>query len=215
MAAGIRWRRCLPSRGVGRSRSRRRAAAGPAEAGGRSRLQARRQAARSRAAGRAAASAAAPAAPRRRRRQQAAQQPQLIYSPWIKFCNKDADPNAKQVCVTVKDGRIESGLPVVSVAIIEPDGDQRKLLRISRAARRAAAARHAHDRRPGAAGDRAVRHLPAAGVPPNGCMADYEANADMIGTHEEGPDVLTVQAINMNGQPMSPQLAAQGFRQGL
>src|SRR5262245_6170722 len=35
---------------------------------------------------------------------------QLIFSPWVKLCNKDPDPNSKRVCVTVKDGRVESGL---------------------------------------------------------------------------------------------------------
>src|SRR5262249_34306758 len=49
--------------------------------------------------------------------------PQLIFSPWVKLCNKDADPKAKRVCVTVKDGRVESGLLVVSVAVIEMDGE--------------------------------------------------------------------------------------------
>ena len=53
-------------------------------------------------------------------------QPQLIFSPWVKLCNKDADPKAKRICVTVKDGRVESGLLVVSVAIIEMDGEQRR-----------------------------------------------------------------------------------------
>ena len=40
-------------------------------------------------------------------------QVQLIYSPWTKFCLKGQDANAKQVCFTGKDGRIESGQPVV------------------------------------------------------------------------------------------------------
>src|SRR4029078_417899 len=57
--------------------------------------------------------------------------PQLIYSPWVKLCKQDADPKAKRVCVTVKDGRVESGLLVVSVAIIEMDGEKKKLLRMS------------------------------------------------------------------------------------
>ena len=39
--------------------------------------------------------------------QQQAEQPQLIFSPWVKLCNKDPDPNSKRVCVTVKDGRVE------------------------------------------------------------------------------------------------------------
>src|SRR5205085_5627081 len=62
--------------------------------------------------------------------QQAGEQPQLIFSPWVKLCNKDADPKAKRVCVTVKDGRVEAML-FVSIAIIEVDGEARKLLRIS------------------------------------------------------------------------------------
>ena len=101
----------------------------------------------------------APAQPQ----QQQAEQPQLIFSPWVKLCNKDPDPNSKRVCVTVKDGRVESGLLVVSVAIIEMDGEQRKLMRMSLPYGVALHARHPHDRRPGHAGDRAVRDLPAAG----------------------------------------------------
>ena len=36
---------------------------------------------------------------------------------------------------------------------------------------------------------------------PNGCMADYEATADMVGRMKKGK-TLTVQAINMQGQPV-------------
>ena len=42
----------------------------------------------------------------------AVQQVQLIYSPWTKFCLKGQDANAKQVCFTGKDGRIESVCPL-------------------------------------------------------------------------------------------------------
>ena len=110
----------------------------------------------------------APAAQQQQQAPQQAQapagdQPQLIFSPWVKLCNKDADPKAKRICVTVKDGRVESGLLVVSVAIIEMDGEQKKLLRMSLPYGVALAARHPPDRRPGRAGDLAVRDLPAAG----------------------------------------------------
>jgi len=47
-------------------------------------------------------------------------------------------------------------------------------------------------------------------VPPGGCISDYEANADMINRMKKG-QVLTVQAIHMNGQPMSPQLELKDF----
>jgi invasion protein IalB len=136
--------------------------------------------------------------------------PQLIFSPWVKLCNKDPDPNAKRVCVTVKDGRVESGLLVVSVAIIEMDGEQRKLLRMSMPY--GVALQH---------GTRLivdqgtpltapfVTCLPPV-VPPGGCIADYDATADLINRMKKA-QVLTVQAIHMNGQAMSPQLDLKDF----
>ena len=136
--------------------------------------------------------------------------PQLIYSPWVKLCNKDADPKAKRVCVTVKDGRVESGLLVVSVAIIEMDGEQKKLLRMSLPY--GVALQH---------GTRLIvdQGTPATSpfvtclppvVPPGGCIADYEASVDLINRMKKA-QVLTVQAIHMNGQAMSPQLELKDF----
>jgi len=137
-------------------------------------------------------------------------QPQLIFSPWVKLCNKDADPKAKRVCVTVKDGRVESGLLVVSVAIIEMDGEQKKLLRMSLPY--GVALQHGTrlivDQQPPATAP-FVTCLPPV-VPPGGCIADYEATADMIGRMKKA-QLLTVQAIHMNGQAMSPQLELKDF----
>ncbi len=59
------------------------------------------------------------------------QQIQLIYAPWTKFCLKGQDANAKQVCFTGKDGRIESGQPVIAAVIIEPEGEPKKILRVT------------------------------------------------------------------------------------
>jgi invasion protein IalB len=150
------------------------------------------------------AQAAAPPA------QAQAQQPQLIFSPWVKLCNKDADPQAKRVCVTVKDGRVESGLLVVSVAIIEMDGEQKKLLRMSlpygvalQHGTRLIVDQGAPQTAP------FVTCLPPV-VPPGGCISDYEASTDLINRMKKA-NVLTVQAIHMNGQAMSPQLELKDF----
>ena len=62
-------------------------------------------------------------APKPAPQQAAPEQPQLIYSPWTKFCLKGQEANAKQVCFTGKDGRLESGMPVVAAVLIEPDGE--------------------------------------------------------------------------------------------
>jgi invasion protein IalB len=137
-------------------------------------------------------------------------QPQLIFSPWVKLCNKDADPKAKRICVTVKDGRVESGLLVVSVAIIEMDGEAKKLLRMSLPY--GVALQHGtrlivDQGQP--ATSPFVTCLPPV-VPPGGCIADYEASADMINSMKKG-QILTVQAIHMNGQAMSPQMDLKDF----
>src|SRR5215213_10689524 len=63
--------------------------------------------------------------------QPADQQVQLIYAPWTKFCLKGQEAAAKQVCFTGKDGRIESGQPVIAAVIIEPEGEPKKLLRVT------------------------------------------------------------------------------------
>jgi invasion protein IalB len=151
---------------------------------------------------------AAPAAPQ----QQAGngEAPQLIFSPWVKLCNKDADPKAKRVCVTVKDGRVESGLLVVSVAVIEMDGEAKKLLRMSLpyGVNLQYGTRLIVDQNEPATAP-FVTCLPPV-VPPGGCIADYDATADMINQMKKG-QLLTVQAIHMNAQAMSPQLDLKDF----
>jgi invasion protein IalB len=140
----------------------------------------------------------------------AGDQPQLIFSPWVKLCNKDADPKAKRICVTVKDGRVESGLLVVSVAIIEMDGEQKKLLRMSLPY--GVALQHGTRLivdQGAPATSPFVTCLPPV-VPPGGCIADYEASVDLINRMKKS-QILTVQAIHMNGQAMSPQLDMKDF----
>jgi invasion protein IalB len=130
------------------------------------------------------------------------QQVQLIYSPWTKFCLKGQpgqppDPNAKQVCFTGKDARVESGQPVAAAVLIEPEGQDRKILRVTLPL----GMQLVH-------GTRVIvdQHQPMTAPYvicfTNGCMADYEANADMIGKLKKGQG-LVLQAINATGQPIS------------
>jgi invasion protein IalB len=130
------------------------------------------------------------------------QQVQLIFSPWTKFCLKGQpgqppDPNAKQVCFTGKDARVESGQPVAAAVLIEPEGQERKLLRVTLPL----GMQLVH-------GTRVIIDQNQPLTAPyvicftNGCMADYEANADMIGKMKKGQG-LVLQAINASGQPIS------------
>jgi invasion protein IalB len=133
-------------------------------------------------------------------------QVQLIYSPWTKFCLKnDKDPTAKQVCFTGKDARIESGMPVIAAVLIEPEGEPKKVLRVTLPL----GMQLIH-------GTRVIIDQNQPMTAPyvicftNGCMADYEATADMVAKMKKGQG-LVVQAINAGGQPISLVLPLSDF----
>jgi len=146
-----------------------------------------------------------PAAPEAQPPAAEAQQPQLIYSPWTKFCLKGQETNAQQVCFTGKDGRIESGMPVIAAVLIEPEGDSKKVLRVTLPL--------------GMQLPQGTRVIVDQGQPmnapyiicfTNGCMADYEASAELIGKLKKGQG-LVVQGINSQGQPISLVLPLTDF----
>ena len=123
--------------------------------------------------------------------------PPLIYSPWAKFCNKAPDPNAKQVCFTGRDARTETGVPVVAAALIEPDGEPKKIFRITLPSPLQLQY-----------GSRIIVDQNQPITSPfftcfaNGCMADYEGTPDLITKLKKGKQ-LQVQAININGSQIS------------
>jgi invasion protein IalB len=150
------------------------------------------------AAPKAAAPAQKPAAaPQGQAQAQGGDQPQLIFSPWTKFCLKGQEANAKQVCFTGKDGRVESGMPVVAAVLIEPENEPKKVLRVTLPL--------GMSLQPG------TRVIVDNGQPMtgpyvicfnNGCMADYEASGELIGKLKKGQG-LVIQGINGAGQPIS------------
>jgi invasion protein IalB len=136
--------------------------------------------------------------------QAAGEQPQLMYSPWMKVCGKGPDTNNKQVCVITKDGRLENGMPVAIVQLFEPEGGQ-KVLRVTVPL----GMQLAHG----------TRLLIDQGQPtqspysicfPVGCMADYQVPDDMIAKMKKGQNIV-VQAINMQGTPISLPLPLNDF----
>src|SRR5262249_61642364 len=64
----------------------------------------------------------------------AAGQPQqipLVYSAWVKLCGKNPqDPNAKEICQTMKEAHMESGQFVHAPALIEMAGEAKKMLQL-------------------------------------------------------------------------------------
>jgi invasion protein IalB len=153
-----------------------------------------------------AAPAAKPAeaAPPAAAPQAAADQPQLMYSPWMKICGKGPDTNNQQVCVITKDGRLENGMPVAIVQLFEPEGGP-KVMRVTVPL--------------GMQLVHGTRMFIDQGQPaqepykicfPVGCMSDYALTDDMIAKMKKG-QMLTVQAINMQGTPISLPLPLADF----
>jgi invasion protein IalB len=132
-------------------------------------------------------------------------QVQLIYSPWTKFCLKGQDANAKQVCFTGKDGRIESGQPVVAAVIIEPEGEPKKVLRVTLplGMQLVHGTRVIVDSNP-------PQQSPYVICFANGCMADYEATPEVLANMKKGQNLI-IQAINANGQPLTLPLPLGDF----
>jgi invasion protein IalB len=144
----------------------------------------------------------APAAPQA---QQPDNQPQLIFSPWTKFCLKGQEATAKQVCFTGKDGRVESGMPVVAAVLIEPENEPKKILRVTLPL--------------GMSIQPGTRVIVDSGQPmtgpyvicfANGCMADYEASGELIGKLKKGQG-LVIQGINGSNQAISLTVPLSDF----
>jgi len=124
-------------------------------------------------------------------------QPDLTYSFWTKVCQKGPEADAKQVCFLARDAHVESGAPVVLVVLVEPEGDAKKLLRVTLPL--------------GVSLQAGTRVIIDNGQPltgpyviclSNGCMAEYEASDELIAKMKSGQS-LHVQGIYGSGQSIS------------
>ena len=139
------------------------------------------------------------------------QQPvQLIFSPWTKYCaeglsGKSSDIKPKQVCFTASDGHLTSGQKLVIALLIEPEGGDTKLLRVTLPLGVALV--------PGARiviDEKEAMTAPfVVCLPKNGCMADYKADADLIAKLKKGRS-LAIQAFD-KGRPISFTLPLTDF----
>jgi invasion protein IalB len=154
----------------------------------------------------APAPAAQPAAPPAANGQAQDQQVQLIYSSWTKFCVKPSDPpNSKQICFTGKEGRIESGQPVIAAVIIEPEGEPKKLMRVTLPL--------------GMLLVHGTRMIVDSNAPQqsgfaiclvNGCITEYEVTPELLANMKKGQN-LFVQAIASNNSPLTLSLPLSEF----
>jgi len=135
-----------------------------------------------------------------------ADQPPVVYSPWTKFCGKDNNnPAAKEVCLTVKEARLETGQFLAGAALIEQAGEEKKLFRITLplGMQLPQGTRMILDKEQPIAG----RYIVCL---PNGCMADFDVNAEFVGKLKKGQQIL-LQGINLPGQAASYLLPLADF----
>jgi len=124
----------------------------------------------------------------------------------VKFCGRDkTDLQAKDVCLTVKEARLETGQFVAGAAVIERAGSEQKLLRVTLPL--------GMQLMPGVrmfVDGEAPRTGPYVLCLPNGCMADFEVNGDFIAKLKKGRE-LQLQGINVPGQLASYLLPLGDF----
>ena len=135
---------------------------------------------------------------------------QLIFSPWTRYCAKgpteqSSEIRTKEVCFTASDGHLTSGQKLVIALLIEPEGTDTKLLRVTLPLGVALV--------PGARiviDEKEAMTAPfVVCLPKNGCMADYKADTDLIEKLKKGRS-LAIQAFE-KGRPISFTLPLTGF----
>jgi len=138
------------------------------------------------------------------------QQVQLISSPWTRYCAKgvteqSSEIRTKEVCFTASDGHMTSGQKLVIALLIEPEGGDTKLLRVTLPLGVALVpgARVVIDEK------EAMTAPYVVCLPKNGCMADYKADGDLIEELKKGRS-LAIQAFE-KGRPVNFTLPLTGF----
>jgi invasion protein IalB len=138
------------------------------------------------------------------------QQLQVIFSSWTRYCAKgptgqSSEIRTKKVCFTAADGHLASGQKLIIALLIEPEGSDTKLLRVTLPLGVALipGARVVIDEKEGMNAPFVVC------LGKNGCMADYRADADLIEKLKKGQS-LAVQAFDKS-RPISFTLPLTGF----
>ena len=134
------------------------------------------------------------------------QQIPLVYSQWIKLCGKNQqDPNAKELCQTMKEAHMESGQFVAAAALIEMAGEQKKILQLILPTRLLLppGTRVTVDSNPPSDG-------PFIICAPEFCMSQHEVTDDFVAKLKAG-QTLQIQAINDQKQTVSYLLPLADF----
>jgi invasion protein IalB len=136
----------------------------------------------------------------------ATQQSATVYTPWTKFCGKETDAaDGKDVCVTLKEVRVETGRLIASALLSERAGDEKKVVRITLplGLQLVPGTRMNIDGNSPVTSEFTVCSA-------NGCSAEYTLDAEFVARLKRGQN-LQLQAISMQGQVMNYPLPLEDF----
>jgi invasion protein IalB len=121
--------------------------------------------------------------------------PQLIYSPWAKFCGRGS-LGGREVCFTGKDARTKDGQTFMAATLIEPEGEPKKF--------RVTVPSSLHPRGPRIIIDMEPEISSTFfSCSANTCTADYEATPELVDKLKKG-QMLQIQVGGL--APMIPVL---------
>jgi len=121
--------------------------------------------------------------------------PQLIYSPWAKFCGRGS-LGGREVCFTGKNARTKDGQTFMAATLIEPEGEPKKF--------RVTVPSSLHPRGPRIIIDMEPEISSAFfSCSANTCTADYEATLELVDKLKKG-QMLQIQVGGL--APMIPVL---------
>jgi invasion protein IalB len=119
--------------------------------------------------------------------------PPLVYSSWTKLCSSNPSAGGKTMCRIGKDGRLDSGTPMVGAVLMEMEGEARKILQImvplGVLLPRGTRVLVDND-------EQGAMVLPIMVCANGSCMAQADASADLVAKLKKGQN-LYVQAYSM------------------
>jgi invasion protein IalB len=105
----------------------------------------------------------------------------------------------------VKEARLETGQLGAGAALVEPEGEQRKVLRVTvpLGMQIPQGTRVNIDQN-------ALAQRPYLMCLPNGCLSDYEADGEVVGKLKKGQGLI-IQAVSAAGEPVTLSLPLTDF----
>ena len=135
--------------------------------------------------------------------------PPLTFSKWTKLCDKNAETRSRLMCRIGRDGRLDSGAPLIAAVLIEIEGEPKRVLQVTLPV--------------GVMIPRGTRVLVdddenAAVIAPfmvcnnTGCLAQMEVDANAIARMRKGKN-LHIQAFSMQQAAMTLSVPLAEFAQ--